>query len=221
MHEVIYFESPGYAEPTRLCLELSGKPWKNTVVDWDGYNQLKEAGELPWGFLPVLKTPQGTIAESGAIMRYAATLAGLDSDDLYAQGKVNEIIEVIDGWRTSFTPTFYIDDLDEKIAARKALFEPGAKIDAGLKDLETLFENSPTGWIAGTEDISLADVKAFLNTFMMFSGQFDGIDKGMIQPYPLLLEYHQKMANYPGIKAYYDREDEWRWVFKPDAFSNG
>ena len=134
MHEVIYFESPGYAEPTRLCLELSGKPWKNTVVDWDGYQELKEAGELPWGFLPVLKTPQGTIAESGAIMRYAASLAGLDSDNLYTQGKINEIIDVIDGWRTSFSPTFYIDDLDEKIAARKALFEPGAKIDAGLKD---------------------------------------------------------------------------------------
>ena len=55
---------------------------------------------------------------------------------------------------------------------------------------------------------------------MMFSGQFDGIEETMIQPYPLLLEYHQKMANYPDIKAYYDREDEWRWVFKPDAFSN-
>jgi hypothetical protein len=75
-------------------------------------------------------------------MRYAATLAGLDSDDLYTQGKVNEIIEVINSWRTSFSPTFYIDDLDEKIAARKALFEPGAKIDVGLKDLETLFKNS-------------------------------------------------------------------------------
>ena len=153
-------------------------------------------------------------------MRYAASLAGLDSDDMYTQGKVNEIIEVINGWRTSFSPTFYIDDLEEKIAARKALFESGAKIDAGLKDLETLFEKSSTGWIAGTEEMSLADVKAFLNTFMMFSGQFDGIDKTMIQPYPLLLQYHQKMANHPDIKAYYDREDEWRWVFKPDAFSN-
>jgi hypothetical protein len=148
-------------------------------------------------------------------------LAGLDSDDLYTQGKINEIIDVIDGWRTSFTPTFSIDDLDEKIAARKALFEPGAKIDAGLKDIETLFGNSATGWIAGTKDVSLADVKAFLNTFMMFSGQFDGIEKAMIQPYPLLLEYHQKMANHPVIKAYYDREDEYRWVFKPDAFSSG
>ena len=46
MHEVIYFEAPGYAEPTRLCLELSGKPWKNTIVDWDGYQKLKEAGRF-------------------------------------------------------------------------------------------------------------------------------------------------------------------------------
>ena len=220
MHEVIYFEAPGYAEPTRLCLELSGKPWKNTIVDWDGYQKLKEAGELPWGFLPVLKTSQGTIAESGAMMRYAASLAGLDSDDLYTQGKINEIIEVIDGWRAHFTPTFYIDDLEERCAARQALFEPGAKMDAGLKDLETLFENSPTGWIAGTEGMSLADVKAFLNRFMMFSGQFDGIDKGMIQAYPLLLEYHKKVSNHPSVKSYYDIEDKWRWVFKPDAFSN-
>ena len=220
MHEVIYFEAPGYAEPTRLCLELSGKPWKNTIVDWDGYQKLKEAGELPWGFLPVLKTSQGTIAESGAMMRYAASLAGLDSDDLYTQGKINEIIEVIDGWRAHFTPTFYIDDLEERCAARQALFEPGAKMDAGLKDLQTLFENSPTGWIAGTEGMSLADVKAFLNTFMMFSGQFDGIDKGMIQAYPLLLEYHKKVSNHPSVKSYYDIEDKWRWVFKPDAFSN-
>ena len=220
MHEVIYFEAPGYAEPTRLCLELSGKPWKNTIVDWDGYQKLKEARELPWGFLPVLKTSQGTIAESGAMMRYAASLAGLDSDDLYTQGKINEIIEVIDGWRAHFTPTFYIDDLEDRCAARQALFEPGAKMDAGLKDLETLFENSPTGWIAGTEGMSLADVKAFLNTFMMFSGQFDGIDEGMIQTYPLLLEYHKKVSNHPSVKSYYDIEDKWRWVFKPDAFSN-
>jgi glutathione S-transferase len=105
MHEVIYFESPGYAEPTRLCLELSGKPWKNTVVDWDGYQELKEAGAIAMGVsYLILKTPQGTIAESGAIMRYAASLAGLDSDDLYTQGKINEIIDVIDSWRTSFHP---------------------------------------------------------------------------------------------------------------------
>ena len=218
MHELIYFDSPGYAEPTRFCLEISELPWKNTTVDWDGYQALKESGELPWGYLPVLKTPQGTIAESNALMRYAAAVAGLEPEDLYVRGKVDEIIELIQGWRTDFTPTFRIQDLDERIAARKALFVEGTKLDLGLKDLESLFNDSTTGWLADTEDMTLADVKAFLNIFMMFSGQFDGIDASMAQAYPSLLKYHEKVANDPRVKAYYDREDEYRWVFKPGAF---
>jgi len=220
MHELIYFESPGYAEPTRLCLEISQVSWKNTTVDWDGFQELKDSGELPYGYLPILKTPQGTLAESNALMRYAAALAGLEPEDLYLRGKVDEILELIQGWRASFTPTFYIEDLDEKIAARKALFAEGAKIDVGLKDLESLIEASSTGWIADTEDMTLADVKAFLNTFMMFSGQFDGIDASMLKPYPLLMKYHDHMANDARVKAYYGRDDdEIRWVYKPNAFN--
>lgn len=218
MHELIYFNSPGYAEPTRFCLEISELPWKNTTVDWEGYQALKQSGELPWGFLPVLKTPQGTIAESNALMRYAAAVAGLEPEDLFVRGKVDEIIELIQGWRTDFTPTFRIEDLDERIAARKALFVEGTKLDLGLKDLESLFNKSTTGWLADTEDMTLADVKAFLNIFMMFSGQFDGIDAAMAQAYPSLLKYHDKVANDPRMKAYYDREDEYRWVFRPGAF---
>ena len=95
MHELIYFESPGYAEPTRLCLEISQVSWKNTTVDWDGFQELKDSGELPYGYLPILKTPQGTLAESNALMRYAAALAGLEPEDLYLRGKVDEILELI------------------------------------------------------------------------------------------------------------------------------
>jgi hypothetical protein len=153
-------------------------------------------------------------------MRYAAALAGLEPEDLFLRGKVDEILELIQGWRASFTPTFYIEDLDEKIAARKALFEEGAKIDLGLKNLESLVEASSTGWIADTEDMTLADVKAFLNTFMMFSGQFDGIEASMLKSYPSLMKYHDHVANDARVKAYYDREDELRWVYKPGAFND-
>jgi hypothetical protein len=153
-------------------------------------------------------------------MRYAAALAGIEPEDLFVRGKVDEILDLIQGWRADFTPTFYIDDLDEKIAARKALFAEGAKIDLGLKDLESLIEASSTGWIADTADMTLADVKAFLNTFMMFSGQFDGIETSMLKPYPALLKYHDFVANDARVKAYYDGEDEMRWVFKPGAFSD-
>ena len=122
MHELIYFESPGFAETSRFCLELSGLEWKNTVVDWDGYMQLKQQGELPWGVLPIIRTPNGVVAESNALLRYTGALAGLEPDDLFTRTKVDELVEVINGWREAFVPTFSIQDMDEKIAAREKLF---------------------------------------------------------------------------------------------------
>ena len=130
------------------------------------------------------------------------------------------MIEIINNWRVHFTPTFYIEDLDEKIAARQALFVEGGPIDVALRDLEKVIEASSTGWLIGTEDMTLADVKAFLNVFMMFSGQFDGIEKDMIQNYPGLLKYHAFVSNDSRVEAYYGaQEDEFRWVFKSNAFS--
>jgi len=220
MHEIVYFDTPGFAEVSRFCLEISGLEWKNTFVNWDGYLELKNKGDLPWGFLPIIRTPHGTIAESNALLRYTGALAGLEPEDLYARAKVDELVEVINGWREAFTPTFSIEDLDEKIAARQALFVEDGKMDRALKAISTVFEQSSTGWLANTESMSIADVKAFNDTFMLFSGQFDGITADMLANFPSLLAFHEKMSNEPRVKSYYDNDDEARWVFRPDAFSD-
>ena len=47
MHEVVYFDTPGFAEVSRFCLGISGLEWKNTIVNWDGYLEMKNKGELP------------------------------------------------------------------------------------------------------------------------------------------------------------------------------
>jgi hypothetical protein len=203
MHEVVYFDTPGFAEVSRFCLEISGLEWKNTVVNWDGYLELKNKGDLPWGYLPIIRTAQGNIAESNALLRYTGALAGLEPEDLYTRAKVDELVEVINGWREAFTPTFSIEDLDEKIIARQALFE-----------------QSTTGWLANTESMSIADVKAFIDTFMLFSGEFDGVTADMLAHYPSLLAFHEKMSNDSRVKNYYADADEARWVFRPDAFSH-
>jgi hypothetical protein len=170
--------------------------------------------------LPIIRTPEGTIAESNALLRYTGALAGLEPEDLYTRAKVDELVEVINGWRAAFTPTFSIEDLDEKIAARQALFAEDGKMDRALKAISKVFEQSSTGWLANTESMSIADVKGFMDTFMMFSGQFDGITADMLANYPSLLAFHEKMSNEPLVKDYYENTDEARWVFLPGAFSN-
>ena len=219
MHEIIYFASPGFAESSRFCLEISGIEWKNTVVDWNGYSELKESGILPYGYLPIIKSPNGVIAESNALLRYTGALAGLEPKDLHMRAKVDELVEVINGWRENFVPTFGIEDLDEKIAARQAMFVEGGSMDSALKIISSVYAESKTGCPANTENMSIADVKAFIDTFMLFSGQFDGITKDLLENYPLLLQFHDWMANDERVKNYYANSDEMRWVFKPDAFN--
>tara|TARA_B100001093_G_scaffold86870_4_gene78762 strand:- start:12587 stop:13252 length:666 start_codon:yes stop_codon:yes gene_type:complete len=218
MHELIYFESPGFAEVSRFFLDLSGVEWKNTVVDWDGYVALRNAEELPHGYLPVIKTPNGTLAESNALLRYTGALAGLEPKDLHVRAKVDELVEVINGWREYFTPTFRIDDLEEKVAAREQMFVEGGSMDKALKTISRIYSESSTGWLANTDDMTIADVKAFIDTFMLFSGQFDGITPDMSSNYPVLMQFHDWMANDERIKAYYREAEGLRWVFKPGAF---
>ena len=218
MYEIVYFASPGFAEVSRFCLEISGLEWKNTIVDWDQYSEMKNQGELPWGYLPIVRTPHGTVAESNAMLRYTAALAGLEPKDLYVRAKVDELVEVINGWREHFMPTFSIENVDEKISARKAMFVEGGSMDTALKNISAVFERSTTGWLANTEDMTIADIKAFMDTFMMFSGQFDGITANMLGNYPTLLAFHEKMSNDSRVKKYYDTDDEMRWVFRPGAF---
>ena len=220
MHEVVYFDTPGFAEVSRFCLGISGLEWKNTIVNWDGYLEMKNKGELPWGYLPIIRTPEGTIAESNALLRYTGALAGLEPKGLYTRAKVDELVEVINGWRTYFTPTFSIEDLDEKIVARQALFAEGGKMDMAMKAISEVFEQSSTGWLANTESMSIADVKGFIDTFMLFSGEFDGITTDMLAKYPSLLAFHEKMSNNPLVKNYYQDPDEARWVFLPNAFED-
>ena len=219
MHELIYFASPGFAESSRFCLELSDVEWTNTIVDWEGYTEIKKSGILPYGYLPIIKTPNGVIAESNALLRYTGALAGLEPKDLHVRAKVDELVEVINGWREYFIPTFGIEDLDEKIAARQAMFVEGGSMDVALKLISSVYAESKTGWLANTESMSIADVKAFIDTFMLFSGQFDGITKDLLENYPLLMQFHDWMANDERVKAYYADADELRWVFKPDAFN--
>jgi len=220
MHEVVYFDAPGYAEVSRFCLEISGLEWKNTFVDRDGYIELRNNGDLPWGLLPIIRTAQGNIAESNALLRYTGALAGLEPEDLYTRAKVDELVEVINGWREAFTPTFSIENLDEKIIARQALFVEGGKMDRALKAISKVYEQSTTGWLANTESMSIADVKAFIDAFMLFSGEFDGITADMLANYPSLLAFHEKMSNDPRVKNYYADSNEARWVFRPNAFSD-
>jgi glutathione S-transferase len=135
--------------------------------------------------------------------------------------KVDEFIDGISPHFSMLEGTFGIDDIEERTKARQALFLPGAKGTKGLELLEKKIRESSTSWIAGTEDMSIADLMVFTYAFGLFSGNFDGINASVLADYSVLLAYHDVVANDPRIQSHYAElpEGSLRWTYQPGAFS--
>ena len=221
MNRLVYFPVPGRAEASRVALALSNLEWEDIEVDGAVYTNMKNNGELPWKMLPVLQTPNGTIAESSAILRFAGKSAGLVPEDPYQAAKADEFMDGMGPLARVLDTTFYVSDIDEKISLRKKLFSKGGEGANNLQLLDDKVAESKTGWAAGTDEMSIADLKLFTELFALFSGNYDGIDASMISVFPNLMTYHEKVANEPSIREHYKdiTKDNIRWTFLPSAFN--
>ena len=220
MLRLVYFGVPGRAEASRVALSLSGLEWEDVQVNGVRFEIMKNSGELPWDMLPVLQTPEGTIAESSAILRFAGKAADLVPSDPYQAAKVDEFIDGMLPFVGLLDDTYRISDVEERIHIRKKLFLPDGRGTRSLAMLERKISQSKSGWAAGTDGMSIADLKLFTELFGLFSGNYDGLDASMIEDYQNLLDYHRKVANEPRILAHYAEvsSDDFRWTYLPNAF---
>tara|TARA_S200000501_G_C20712454_1_gene694637 strand:+ start:105 stop:785 length:681 start_codon:yes stop_codon:yes gene_type:complete len=221
-YQLFYWPIPGRAEASRVALSLANLDWEDVPLTPELFASMKNDGDLPWGMVPLLKTPEGGLAESIAILRYVGHMCDLIPKNAFMAAKVDEFIDGISPHSSILGGTFGIDDISERIKSREALFLPDGKGTIGLKILEKKIQESPTQWIAGTKEMSIADLMVFTYTFGLFSGNFDGVYESVLSDYQVLLGYHDVVANEPRIKAHYAElpEGSLCWTYQPGAFTN-
>ena len=69
-YQLFYWPIPGRAEASRVAMSLSNLDWEDVPLNGEIFSSMKNNGELPWGMVPLLRTPDGDLAESVAILRY-------------------------------------------------------------------------------------------------------------------------------------------------------
>lgn len=75
-----------------------------------------------------------------------------------------------------------------------------------LRNLERLLEVSPSGWIAGGENPTIADfILVPRLQWLVEPGVNEGISTNLLNDYPLLTALIQKFHDLPAIKAYYEK----------------
>jgi glutathione S-transferase len=90
-HVLTYFALPGRGFVARVCFGAAGVKYVNKVVTFPEFKELKPT--LPLGQLPVLTLPSGReVCQSGAIARYAATLAHLNGSSPEETLLIDEVV---------------------------------------------------------------------------------------------------------------------------------
>jgi prostaglandin-H2 D-isomerase / glutathione transferase len=192
-----YFPFPGRAAPIRDALRIGGVAFDDVHVPPDRFRELKAAGELPFGSLPVLdvETPGGIVsaAQSNAILRFAGRRAGLyPTDDPVRALKVDEALDLGEDLYRVIGPSIDEQDAERRIAMRKILAQETLPRWAGFLE-RLLVANGRTGFVVG-DSLSIADLKLYWVTDKLTNGTLDGIPKSLLDGFATVTAWRKNVA---------------------------
>lgn len=199
----------GKAEAIRLACHFSGLPLKDTRLTRDEFDAMKASGELPYGQVPLLVVDgKHKIAQSAAIIRFIGKLSGLYPVDpitaAMTDSLLDEEIDLFMGLSVSrYRERFGFGSLSEDSvsAVRRALNDEVLPKHLGF--FERVLENSPTGWLCGTENPCVADFVLVPRLQWLASGVNDGISLQILDPFPRVKGLIDSFMALEKIQEYY------------------
>ncbi|XP_023290533.1 glutathione S-transferase [Orussus abietinus] len=190
--KLTYFETTGIAEAVRLILSYARQPFideRITLDDW-----LDRKSEMPFGQVPVIEIDGKRYHQSMAIARYLAKQYGLAGKDDKENMEIDSIAYSINDFRIFFTEVLWDTNPEEKARKRDIVIKE--KIPYFLEKFEKIIEENG-GFFYGNR-VTWADLM-----FVSLQPYFEvAIGFDILQEYPFLKEYADKISEIPGIKEW-------------------
>ncbi|EDV25288.1 Glutathione S-transferase [Trichoplax sp. H2] len=192
-----YLDIDARAELIRLILAYDDIHFKEILYSFEEWPTVKE--KFPYETVPVLVMDGKEVAQSGAITRYLARVAGINGKtttekamaDMYVDTFIYDIVEKSYSFRL---PALEPDEEKRKEKAQEFLKE---KLIPFLDQLEELYKKNGGGpWFCG-ETFTYAD----LAYFRMVNNVHDLVMQ-VPTPHPHLQENYERTANIPRIAEY-------------------
>jgi glutathione S-transferase len=192
-----YFPFPGRAGAIRDALRIGRTAFEDVHVPTDRFRELKAAGELPFGALPILdvETSRGKVsaAQSNAILRFVGRRTGLyPVDDPIRALKVDEALDVGEDIYRVIAPSITEQDPARRMAMRKVLAEETLPLWAGFLE-RLLVANGRTGFVAG-DALSVADLKLYWVVDKLTNGSLEGVPKTLLDGFAALTAWRKNVA---------------------------
>ena len=198
-YKLTYFDfDGGRGEPIRIALHAAGIDFEDNRLSFPDFMEQREG--LRFNALPELEIDGEIITESNAIGRYVGKLAGLYPEDAMQALYCDEVVGVLEDMLHRVGPTFGLEG-DELKAAREKLVDGWLTVYvSGLGDLLA----RGGGEYFADNRLTIADLKAFVHTNWLSSGQLDHVPTDLVQRLsPGLADHQARIANDPVVVAYY------------------
>lgn len=199
-----YFATRGRAEPIRLIMHYGGISFEDKRCTLEQYTEIKQKDQYlgPFGRLPYVEYNGEIVAQSIAIMRFAARATGVLGENSLETLCADSLSETFASAVADLSLIVFAkgDDTEEKL---KAIYE--AEVEPSMKTAEKAISevnDGKTGYIVGKK-ITYADFVLF-NYMETVEKAFKKEDKDVYADFPLLKGHRDLIKGLPQLKAYLD-----------------
>ena len=188
----------GRAEPVRLALHLGGVPFEDHRFTFPEFAAFRTT--TPFGQVPTLHVDGVQVTQSDALLRYAGKLAGLYPTDPLQALLCDEVTCVVEEASVRIGPTFRMSGEEQK-AARLALVNGSMPVYLAWLQAQLAAHG---GEFFADNRLTVADLKVFVDVRGLNSGRLDHVPTDLVERVaPALNAHMQRVANTPGVQAYY------------------
>lgn len=198
-YKLIYFDfDGGRAEPIRIAFHAAGIEFEDQRISFPEFGEMRQSTRF--NSVPVLEINGAQVTQSNALSRYVGKMAGLyPSHDLQAL-YCDEVLDALEDVSHYIVRTFGLEG-EELRLARQKLAE--GWLTVYLRGLNELLARGGGEYFANG-GLTIADLKAFVQTRALRAGNLDHIPTDLVQRLaPSLIEHQERVEADPRVLAYY------------------
>ncbi len=196
-----YFDIPGgRGEPIRLAFHLAGISFTDKRFAFEDFPQYQQASAFKT--TPTLEVDGQIITQSNAMLRFIGKQSDLYPSDPLQALYCDEVLDALEDMTHMLVQTMHLQG-DAQKQAREQLME--GKLKNYLLGLAELLERGGGETFCNT-GLSIADIKAFIQTRSLKSGKIDHMPADFIDSVaPSLVAHQQRLEADAQVQSYYQR----------------
>jgi glutathione S-transferase len=198
-YKLTYFDiDGGRAEPIRIAFHTAGINFEDDRISFLVFGEMRSGTRF--NSVPVLEVDGTLITQSNALSRYVGKMAGLYPEDDLQALYCDEVLGALEDINHYIVQTFGLQE-EELRSAREKLVDGWLSIY--LRGLDELLIRGGGKYFADNQ-LTVADLKAFVLTRSLRAGNLDYIPTDIVQRVaPGLVEHQKRIGADPRVTAYY------------------